>query len=87
VLEAIPIARPESAAPGDIYYIERDNLTGKSTYRLSVVEGTADLAVIASQNISPIRIAVPHRPDGECQASSICRIRGNRIPQVSVQYE
>lgn len=58
VLEAAPVAQPAGAGPNDIYYVERSDLTGKSTYRLGVIERTADRAVIISQNLSPIRIAV-----------------------------
>jgi hypothetical protein len=58
VLEAQPVARPAGTAASDIYYVERGDLSGKSTYRLGVVERTPDRAVIVSQNVSPIRIAV-----------------------------
>jgi hypothetical protein len=57
-LEAQPVARPASAVASDIYYVERGDLSGTSTYRLGVVERTADRAVIVSQNVSPIRIAI-----------------------------
>jgi hypothetical protein len=57
-LEAAAAAPPAGAAAGDIYYVERDDLSGKSTHLLRVVERTADRAVIVSQNVSPIRIAI-----------------------------
>jgi hypothetical protein len=57
-LEAQAAALPAGAAGNDIYYVERNDLSGKSTYRLAVLERTADRAVIVSQNVSPIRIAV-----------------------------
>jgi hypothetical protein len=57
-LEAQPVARPAGAVAGDIYYVERGDLSGTSTYRLGVVERTSDRAVIVSQNVSPIRIAI-----------------------------
>jgi hypothetical protein len=57
-LEAQPVASPAGAAATDIYYVERNDLSGKSTYRLAVLQRTTDRAVIVSQNVSPIRIAV-----------------------------
>jgi hypothetical protein len=57
-LEARPVAQPAGAAASDLYYVERGDLSGSSTYRLGVVERTPDRAVIVSQNVSPIRIAV-----------------------------
>ena len=45
--------------PGrDFYYFESGDIGGRSTYRLRVVERTPDRAVITSENVSPIRIAI-----------------------------
>lgn len=57
-LDVSPVARPAGAAPTDVYYAERSEYTGTSTYRLSVIEHTADRAVFVSQNVSPIRLAI-----------------------------
>ena len=57
-LEAASTAPPAGAVAGDIYYVERDDISGKSTHLLRVVERTPDRAVIVSQNVSPIRIAI-----------------------------
>jgi hypothetical protein len=57
-LEAAPVARPATAAASDLYYAERGDMTGTSTHRLSVIERTPDRAVLVSQNVTPIRIAI-----------------------------
>ena len=57
-LEARPVDRPAGAAAGALYYVERGDFSGTSTYRLGVVERTPDRAVIVLQNVSPIRIAM-----------------------------
>lgn len=57
-LEVAPASRPAGAAPTDLYYTEREEMTGTATHRLAIVERTPDRAVLASQNVTPIRIAI-----------------------------
>jgi len=39
----------------DLYYWDNDSRSGEATYRLRIYESTPDRAVIASENVTPIR--------------------------------
>lgn len=56
---AAPDLAGAALQPGrDFYYFENGDVGGRSTYRLRVVERTPDRAVITSENVSPIRVAI-----------------------------
>jgi hypothetical protein len=58
---AAAVADPAAAdltAGRDFYYFENGEIGGRTIHRLRIVEHTADRAVIASENVSPIRIAI-----------------------------
>jgi hypothetical protein len=51
------VAPPASAAAGDFYYSQRDDI-GMSTHLLRVVQRTPDRVLMVSQNTSAIHIAI-----------------------------
>jgi hypothetical protein len=54
---ADPVAA-DLAAGRDFYYFENGEIGGRTIHRLRIVEHTADRAVVASENVGPIRIAI-----------------------------
>jgi hypothetical protein len=56
-LEVKPTPSPAGAAPTDIYYVERGDM-GPSTHLLRVIRRTPERAMIVSQNVTPIQVAI-----------------------------
>jgi len=46
------------AAGRDTLFVERDEHTGETTYRLRVLARSADRLVVATENVTPIRLAI-----------------------------
>ena len=56
--EAGPDATALALAPGSAFDYFENSQAGRTTYRLRVLERAPDRAVLASENVTPIRVAV-----------------------------
>jgi len=49
-------ARREMTPGAELYFVERDNRSGVVNYRMNVLEAEADRIIVATENVSPVRV-------------------------------